>query len=62
MNTFFAASFVAFGVVLVLPGAHQADLARALGLDLARSGLLASVVLSLLAMFAAVHDEPGGVE
>ncbi|HEX5067632.1 MAG TPA: MFS transporter [Myxococcota bacterium] len=44
MNAFFAASFVAFGVVLVLPGAHQADLARALGLDLARSGLLASAL------------------
>ena len=44
MNWFFAASFVAFGVVLVLPGAHQADLARALGLDLARSGLLASAL------------------
>ncbi|HVH17316.1 MAG TPA: MFS transporter [Myxococcota bacterium] len=44
MNAFFAASFVAFGVVLVLPGAHQAELARALGLDLARSGLLASAL------------------
>jgi len=41
---FFAASFVAFGVVLVLPGVHQADLARALELDLARSGLLASAL------------------
>ena len=44
MNAFFAASFLAFGVVLVLPGAHQADLARELGLDLARSGLLASAL------------------
>jgi FHS family glucose/mannose:H+ symporter-like MFS transporter len=44
VNAFFAASFLAFGVVLVLPGAHQADLARALGLDLARTGLLASAL------------------
>jgi len=44
VNAFFAASFLAFGVVLVLPGAHQADLARELGLDLARSGLLASAL------------------
>jgi fucose permease len=44
VNGFFAASFLAFGVVLVLPGAHQADLARELGLDLARSGLLASAL------------------
>jgi fucose permease len=41
---FFAASFIAFGVVLVLPGVHQADLARSLELDLARSGLLASAL------------------
>jgi FHS family glucose/mannose:H+ symporter-like MFS transporter len=46
VNAFFAASFIAFGVVLVLPGAHQADLARALHLDLARSGLLASALAS----------------
>jgi fucose permease len=44
VNAFFAVSFVAFGIVLVLPGAHQADLALALGLDLARSGLLASAL------------------
>jgi len=44
VNAFFAASFLAFGVVLVLPGAHQADLARELHLDLARSGLLASAL------------------
>lgn len=44
MNAFFAASFLAFGVVLVLPGVHQGDLARALGLDLARTGLLASAL------------------
>lgn len=36
------ASFVAFGVALVLVGANQAALASALGLDLARSGLLVS--------------------
>jgi fucose permease len=40
----FAVSFAVFGVVLVLPGAHQADLARALGLDLAESGQIASVM------------------
>jgi fucose permease len=44
VNAFFAASFLAFGVVLVLPGVHQGDLARALGLDLARTGLLASAL------------------
>jgi fucose permease len=41
---FFFASFLAFGVVLVLPGVHQAELARALSLDLSRSGLLASAL------------------
>ena len=41
---FFAVSFAAFGVVLVLPGAHQAELARAQGLDLARTGLIASAL------------------
>jgi fucose permease len=35
-------AFVAFGVLLVLVGANQADLARDLDLDLARSGLLVS--------------------
>jgi fucose permease len=35
-------AFLAFGVVLVLVGANQASLAAELGLDLARSGLLAS--------------------
>jgi fucose permease len=40
----FAITFVAFGVVLVLPGAHQAELARAQGLDLARTGLIASAL------------------
>lgn len=34
------ASFLGFGVLLVLVGANQAELARDLGLDLARSGLL----------------------
>jgi len=38
------AAFLAFGVVLVLVGANQADLARALGLDLSRSGLLGAAV------------------
>lgn len=38
------AAFVAFGVVLVLVGANQASLAAALGLDLAGSGLLASLL------------------
>lgn len=38
------ASFVVFGVVLVLLGANQADLADALGLDLAETGLLASAL------------------
>lgn len=37
-------SFFVFGVVLVLLGANQADLAEALGLDLARTGLLASAL------------------
>ena len=37
-------AFLAFGVVLVLLGASQADLAEALSLDLARSGLLGSVL------------------
>ena len=36
--------FVAFGVVLVLVGANQADMARDLSLDLTRTGLLASVL------------------
>jgi fucose permease len=35
-------AFFAFGIVLVLLGANQASLAAELGLDLARSGLLAS--------------------
>jgi fucose permease len=39
---FFA--FLAFGVVLVIVGANQASLAAELGLDLARSGLLASTL------------------
>jgi AAHS family 4-hydroxybenzoate transporter-like MFS transporter len=38
------ASFLAFGLVLVLVGANQTYLARDLGLDLSRSGLLASVL------------------
>jgi len=38
------AAFLAFGVVLVLVGANQADLARALGMDLSRSGLLGAAV------------------
>jgi fucose permease len=37
-------SFVAFGVVLVLLGANQADVARSLGLDLAGTGLLAAAL------------------
>ncbi len=37
-------AFVCFGVVLVLVGANQANLATALSLDLAESGLLASAV------------------
>jgi hypothetical protein len=35
-------AFLAFGVLLVLVGANQADLARDLDLDLAHSGLLVS--------------------
>jgi fucose permease len=38
------AAFLAFGAVLVLVGANQASLAAELGLDLAQSGLLASVL------------------
>jgi len=38
------AAFLAFGVVLVLVGANQADLASALGMDLSRSGLLGAAV------------------
>ncbi len=38
------ASFLVFGVVLVLLGANQADLAADLGLDLARSGLLVAAL------------------
>ena len=37
-------AFLAFGAVLVLVGANQASLAAELGLDLARSGLLASTL------------------
>ncbi len=38
------AAFTLLGVVLVLVGASQAELARALGLDLARSGLLGAAL------------------
>ncbi len=38
------AAFLAFGVVLVLVGANQADLAAALHMDLASSGLLGAAV------------------
>ena len=38
------AAFLVFGVVLVLVGANQAELARALGLDLTRSGLLGAAL------------------
>ena len=38
------AAFLAFGVLLVLLGANQADLARDLDLDLTRSGLLGSAL------------------
>jgi fucose permease len=38
------AAFLAFGVILVLVGANQADLAAALGMDLSRSGLLGAAV------------------
>jgi fucose permease len=37
-------TFVCFGVVLILVGANQHELARDLGLDLERSGLLGSVL------------------
>lgn len=37
-------AFVVFGVVLVLVGANQAELARTLDLDLARSGLLGAAL------------------
>ncbi len=39
-----SAAFLAFGVLLVLLGANQADLARDLDLDLTRSGLLGSAL------------------
>lgn len=42
MLGFAFAAFLAFGVVLVIVGANQADLAEALGIDLAASGLLAA--------------------
>jgi len=38
------AAFLAFGVVLVLVGANQADLAATIGMDLSRSGLLGAAV------------------
>jgi fucose permease len=38
------ASFIVFGIVLVLVGANQTDMARDLDLDLARTGLLASAL------------------
>ena len=47
------ASFFTFGIVLVLPGANQSELARDLGLDLRQTGLLASA-LSLGLMFGVV--------
>lgn len=37
-------AFLAFGVVLVLVGANQAELARSLDMDLARSGLLGAAL------------------
>lgn len=37
-------AFVAFGVVLVLVGANQAELARSLDMDLSRSGLLGAAL------------------
>ena len=37
-------AFVCFGIVLVLAGANQAEIAADLGLDLARSGLLVSTL------------------
>jgi MFS family permease len=39
------AGFLVFGVGLVLIGSNQAELARALGLDLERTGLLAAVLV-----------------
>jgi MFS family permease len=39
-----AASFFTFGIVLVLLGASQADVARDLGLDLAGSGVLGATL------------------
>lgn len=44
MLVFAFASFLAFGLVLVLVGANQAQLERALGLSLAQSGLLSSAL------------------
>ena len=38
------AAFLLFGVMLVLVGANQAELARDLGIDLAGSGLLVSLL------------------
>jgi len=37
-------AFVCFGLVLILAGAHQAEIAAELGLDLAQSGLLVSAL------------------
>lgn len=44
MIPFASAGFLVFGVVLVLVGANQAELARDLSLDLSRSGLLGAVL------------------
>jgi fucose permease len=40
------ASFTGFGVILVLVGANQHELARALGLDMQQTGLLGSVLVA----------------
>lgn len=44
MLAFSFSAFVCFGVVLVLAGANQAEIAAGLGLDLAQSGLLVSAL------------------
>lgn len=51
-----AATFLVFGIALVILGVHQAELARALSLDLTQSGLLGSA----LALGAGIGVVAGG--
>ena len=48
MLTFFSAICFLFGVILVLPGANQAEMARELELGLVESGLLGPVMLRVV--------------